>query len=235
VEEETFIDFVRLAFEGWIGHTVLILLGLMSAGVVSIAIDRIRRYKLARKNSADFRQLVGKALGDHTLDHLISIAQGDTSPGAVVLASGLVAFHKSRALSFGAYEAAAHAMELSARAAHFKMSRGMNHLAAIVVTAFLVGAFSTCYDILTGFKGCGSSRESCIAAFEYELSRALVPTEWGFLVAIPAMLAHRYLESEINSFDLEMETASLDVLNYLALRHGQEKSMTPPILSETDK
>ena len=226
VEQERFWDFVRLAFEGWIGDVVLILLALMSAGPVGITINRIRQYKAARKDSMDFRRRVGRTLHDHKLDDLISIAKGHRNPGAVVIASGLVAFQKARLLGLDvfAFEAAKRAAKLSARDAHIRMSRGLKLVAAIVVTALFVGVFDTCYDILTGFKGCVGSRESCMAAFDYEVSRALVPTAWGFLVAIASRWAYGYLQSDVNSLDLEMETASLDLMNYLSTCRGQEQS-----------
>ena len=108
------------AFEGWIGDVVLILLALMSAGPVGITINRIRQCKAARKDSMDFRRRVGRTLHDHKLDDLISIAKGHRNPGAVVIASGLVAFQKARLLGLDvfAFEAAKRVAKLSARDVH---------------------------------------------------------------------------------------------------------------------
>jgi biopolymer transport protein ExbB len=220
VEQESFWDFVWLAFEGWIGNIVLVLLALMSVGMIGITINRFRTYKATRKASMNFHHRVRRTLRDHSLHELVCIAQHHKSPAAIVIASGLVAFQKARALGFdAALEAAKRATKLSARDVHMRMNRGLNYLAAIVVTALFVGVFGTCYGILTGFKGCGASREDCIAAYHYEISRAIVPTAWGFLIAIPSMWVHRYLdESEVDSCDLEVETVSLDLLNYLSTR-----------------
>jgi biopolymer transport protein ExbB len=219
VEQEAFWDFVWLAFEGWIGNIVVVLLALMSVGLIGIVINRFRRYNATRKDSMDFNQRVLRTLRDHSLHELVCIAQQHKSPGVIVIASGLVAFQKARMLGRdAALEAAKGATKLSARDVHMRMSRGLNYSAAIVVTALFVGVFGTCYHILTGFKGCDGSRESCMAAFYYEASRALVPTAWGFLIAIPSMWVHRYFENEVNSFDLEVETASLTLLNYLSMR-----------------
>jgi biopolymer transport protein ExbB/TolQ len=218
VEQESFWDFVWLAFEGSIGNIVLVLLALMSVGLIGITIDRFRKFKATRRDSMDFNQRVRK-LRDHSLHELVCIAQHHKSPAAIVIASGLVAFQKARTLGVdAALEAAKGATKLSTRDVQMRMNRGLNYVTAIVVTALFIGVFGTCYHILTGFKGCDGSRESCMAAYYYEVSRALVPTAWGFLVAIPSMSVHRYFESEVNSFDLEVETASLDLLNYLSMR-----------------
>ena len=155
MDQENVLDFVWLAFDGRIGHVVLILLALMSAGAVRITIGRILRYKAARKDSRNFKQHV-VAFRDHNLDDLISIAQNNNSPSAVVIASGLVAFQKARFLSSDvfAFEAAKRASRLSARGVHCEMNRGLNHLAAIAATVLFVGVFGTCYGMLTAFKGC---------------------------------------------------------------------------------
>ena len=218
--QETLWEFVWLAFDGFVGKVVLMLFALLSAGTIGITIDRISRYDGTHKDSRSFRQLVGATLRNHNLHELISIAQSNGGPSAVVIASGLVAFQRARLLSLhtSASEAAKRASTLSVRSVHFSLERGLNHLAAIIVTAPFLGVFGTCYGMLTAFKGCGSSKEACMAAILYEYSRALVPPALGVLVAVPAAWVHRYFESEVNSFDLEMESASIELVNYLAMK-----------------
>ena len=220
VLDETFYDFARLAFEGRIGQIILMLLALMSTGAVCLTIARIRQYNAARKASAQFVQRAGKTLRDHEIQDLISIAREHDSPRAVVITSGLTAYQTSRSRCSKEYslEAAKRASKLSARAAHFRMSRGLTSVAAIITTAVSVGIFGTCYHILTGFKGVNGPIEAIKAAMAYEYSRSLVPTAWSFLLAVLTTWAYRYLETNVNSFDLEMETAWLDLMNYLTLR-----------------
>src|SRR5438128_378526 len=99
MDEEPFWSFVWLAFDGRIGQVVFMLLAVMSAGAVVITINRILWFAAARKDRRNFTQHVGMALRDHDLNDLISIAQNNSSPGAIVIATGLTAFHKSRVLS----------------------------------------------------------------------------------------------------------------------------------------
>jgi biopolymer transport protein ExbB/TolQ len=222
---EPFLDFVCLAFEGPIGQVVLVLLVLMSASVIGITIDRIRWYAIVRHDHRNFRRDAG-TLRDHHMVDLLSIAQSNRSPGAIVIASGLAVFQDSTLSSSNksAVEAVQRASQLSIRACRLKLSRGLNQMASINATIVLVGAFGTCYHMLTGFKGCDGSRESCTAALVYEYTRALVPLAWGFLVAFPTAWIYKYLESEMNMFDTEMNAALLELLNYLAI--VQQK--TPP-------
>jgi biopolymer transport protein ExbB len=200
MEHEPLFNFAWLAFDGWIGKAVLILLAVNTAGAVGITIDRIFRYRTTHKASADFRRQVGR-LRAHNLDDLISISQKSDSPRAVVIAAALNSFQRTGCLNSdtSTFETAKHASKQSARAVHFQLSRGLNSLAAIIATVLFVGAFGTCYNVLTAFKGCGCSIESLRAALAYEYSRALIPTAWGFFVGVPSMWAHRYLDSEMNS------------------------------------
>ncbi|MBL7081972.1 MAG: MotA/TolQ/ExbB proton channel family protein, partial [Candidatus Omnitrophica bacterium] len=45
---------------------------------------------------------------------------------------------------------------------------------------------------------------------------ALLTTVAGLLVAIPAFVVYNYLVSRVNSFLLEMEKASTELVNFLA-------------------
>jgi len=99
-DPEPFWDFVWLAFDGPIGQVVFMLLALMSAGVIGITINRIRWYAVARQDYRNFSQRVGRVLRNHNLVDLISIAQNNRSPRAMVIASGLAAFQECTVSSF---------------------------------------------------------------------------------------------------------------------------------------
>jgi biopolymer transport protein ExbB/TolQ len=217
-DPEPFWDFVWLVFDGPIGQVVFMLLALMSAGAIGMTINRIRWYAVARQDYRNFSQRVGRVLRNYNLVDLISIAQNNRSPRAMVIASGLAAFQECTVSSFhkSAFDAAERASQLSTRAVRLRLSRGLNHMASISATIVLVGALGTCYHMLTGFKGCVGSRESCIAALFYEYTRALIPVAWSFLVAVPTVWTYRYLQSQMDVFDLEMKAAFLELLNYLA-------------------
>ena len=54
-----------------------------------------------------------------------------------------------------------------------------------------------------------------IAIVTERLSQSLMPIELGLLVALLAYFAHKYLRSRLDTFDLEMENASLQLFNQL--------------------
>jgi biopolymer transport protein ExbB/TolQ len=226
VEQETPWEFVRLAFEGTLGNVVLILLVLMSVCSVGVAIDRICRYNTARKELMRFRQRIGRTLHTHHFNDLQLAAKNNASPGALVITSGLAAFETARVagLHVFAFDAAKRAMRIAAIDIDTRMRRGLNQLTAIVVTAFFVGVFGTCYHMMTGFNGCNGSRQDCEAAMDYEYARALAPSALGLLLSISTSWAYRYLETKVDFLRLEADAASNELLNYLSLRLGKNFS-----------
>ncbi len=98
-----------------------------------------------------------------------------------------------------------------------EMKRGLTSLASITSVAPLLGFLGTVLAIPNSFPGCGAARAYCMTAVFERLSGALVPAALGLLVAVPALCCYRYLSSEIEAFDLEMENASLQLLNSLTM------------------
>ena len=77
------------------------------------------------------------------------------------------------------------------------------------------GVLGTVLGIPTAFKGCIGERSACIAATIDAIATALVPAALGLLVALPAFWCYRYLSSRVEAFDIEMESASVQVVNWL--------------------
>jgi biopolymer transport protein ExbB/TolQ len=59
-----------------------------------------------------------------------------------------------------------------------------------------------------------------MAALAGWLSEALMPAAAGVFLAIFASCSYQYLRSQVEQFDLEMETAALDLVNRLAHVHS---------------
>ena len=106
-------------------------------------------------------------------------------------------------------ESARRASERSAVVVHGNMKRGLWSLATIASTAPWVGVLGTVQGINDSFLGFGGSKESLMAAKFEGLSRALAPTALGVMVALAAMWCYRYLLSEVEAFDSDMESAAI--------------------------
>src|ERR1700677_2769989 len=109
----------------------------------------------------------------------------------------------------------------SSAVVHEEMKQGLYGLAAIACVAPWVGLFGTILGILNSFSHGATGPKSAIsAAISGSLSESMWPTALGLLVGIIALWCYRYLESSLETFDHEMESASLELLNQLSRFRG---------------
>jgi biopolymer transport protein ExbB/TolQ len=99
-----------------------------------------------------------------------------------------------------------------------RMRRGVRSLAAVAGIAPLVGVFGTVLGMTTSFPGINGTGEHYVEAVMVRLSDAVVPTALGLAVAIFAWWGYRYLIGRLEDFEVEMEAATLALMNQLALR-----------------
>jgi biopolymer transport protein ExbB/TolQ len=114
-----------------------------------------------------------------------------------------------------AMDAARRASARSTRAVHREMKSGLNSLASISTIAPFVGVLGWVLGVLNSFPGFVGERSALLAMTNERLSESLVPIEFGLLVSLLAYFGHRYLQSRLEDFDLEMENASVRLLNQL--------------------
>lgn len=207
-------------------QAVFALLLLMWGWSVGDMVGRFLRYRAAHNQSRTFAQQVAEALRNLDLDQAIAIAgRNNRSPIAKVAASGLASFQAAIPLLSDAevVETAKRALKRSEAVVHGELRRGLDILASISTTAPLVGAFGTVLGIEDSFVGCGAARSVCMAAIFERLSEALLPTALGLLVALLTVWCYRYLSSELEAFDLEMENEALKLVSYLTNYLGRRK------------
>ena len=105
------------------------------------------------------------------------------------------------------------------------MRRNLNSLASIASTAPFLGVFGAILGIYNSFGPLGTERSTAMAAVFEGLSESLAPVALSLFVALPALWCYRYLSNEVASIDLEMENASLDLLNYLTALLGRRNRL----------
>jgi biopolymer transport protein TolQ len=110
---------------------------------------------------------------------------------------------------------------------HQEIKRGLNSLATIASIAPLVGLFGTVREMVNSFKGCGGERSACMAAVADGLSTSFVPAALGLLVAIPAVWCYNYLTSEMEALDMEMQNASVELVNSLVIHLRRRNEPAP--------
>lgn len=108
------------------------------------------------------------------------------------------------------------AFEAAGRSAAHKLERYLNALATIATAAPLLGLLGTVIGMIEIFgaqaPGSGGSNPAQLA---HGISVALYNTAFGLIVAIPALIAHRYFRGRINGFLHDMEQDAERLLHYL--------------------
>ena len=103
-----------------------------------------------------------------------------------------------------------------------EFKRGLGSLATIGSTAPFVGLFGTTVGIINAFAGMSSGEDTGIAAVAGGISEALVTTAFGLFVAVPAVWMYNYFTGKIESFIVEMDNSSSELIDYFLKRRGDK-------------
>lgn len=207
---------------GFVGMCVLgCLLGL-SVYSGSVILDKMRRFRSASHQSLTFLPEFGRHLKEGKLkEAVVAARQHDKSHVAAVVSAGVRALVDSRDCVQDPGEQAelvSRALERSATLTLTEMKRGLGGLATIGSMAPFIGLFGTVVGIIHAFEGIAATGSGGIGAVSGGIAEALVATAFGILVAIPAVMAFNYFTTVLERFQVEMNTASAELVDYLRKR-----------------
>jgi biopolymer transport protein ExbB/biopolymer transport protein TolQ len=212
---------------GWMARIDVILLFIMSGWSIGVMIDRWMAFSAARNQSRSFAPAVAGALRDGKIDEAIKVAERNKkSHLAKVVTAGLQEFRahgESSELPGETVEASKRALERAEAIVHAELKRGLGGLATIGATAPFVGLFGTVVGILNAFKQISAQKSSGLGAVAGGISEALVTTAIGLFVAIPAVMMFNYLTGRVESFDVEMDNSSSELIDYFLKRRAARK------------
>jgi hypothetical protein len=117
--------------------------------------------------------------------------------------------------------AVAGASKRSSALVHDDMKQGLYSLATVACVAPWIGLFGNVLGIVNSFQGLGTSKAAGLAAVTKRLSESMWPTAFGLMVGVVALWCYRYLEGKLLTFDQEMESSSLELLNQLSRFRGR--------------
>ena len=207
---------------GTLAKLVVILMFIMSAWSIGVIIDRLMAFNAARKQSRAFAPAVAGALREGKLDEAVKIADRyKKSHLAKVVVAGLQEFQAhqiSSEIPGEEIEASKRALERAEAIVHAELKRGVSGLATIGSTAPFVGLFGTVVGIINAFKGISTEKSTGLGAVAGGISEALVTTAIGLFVAIPAVWMFNYFTNKVESFDVEMDNSSSELIDYFLKR-----------------
>lgn len=131
-----------------------------------------------------------------------------TSPLGALLAAALDVRHRPR-------EVIRERIEDAGRHLVHRMERFLNTLGTIAAAGPLLGLFGTVVGMIQMFLGIMDHGIGDVNQLAGGIGKALVCTATGMIVAVPALMAHRWLRGRIAGYIVDMEHEAIQLLDVL--------------------
>lgn len=204
---------------GLFGAAVMCCLVALSIFSVGLIVDKHRRFRSASRQSQKFKPAFGKFLHGGEVQELIdAVRQHQTSHVAQVVSAGILEYEGVRQTGgdpLNSLELVTSALRDSMSETLVQLKRGLGFLATIGSTAPFIGLFGTVVGIINAFRGIAATGSGGMAAVSGGIAEALVATALGIFVAIPAVVAFNHFTGKLESFHVEMNRASSQLVNCL--------------------
>ncbi|MDY6956470.1 MAG: MotA/TolQ/ExbB proton channel family protein [Pseudomonadota bacterium] len=189
---------------GWVMIPIL----LCSLGAVAIVAERLWSLRRARIVPAELMPQVQQWIKSDQLNDEAVLRLRRHSPLGKVLAAGLASRHLDRA-------AVKESIEDAGRHEVHELERYLNTLGTIAGVTPLLGLLGTVFGMIRMFSALTSAGVGNPADLAHGIAEALITTAAGLIVAIPALAMHRYLRGWVADIVVEMEAASIALINTL--------------------
>ena len=94
------------------------------------------------------------------------------------------------------------------------LKKGIAALATIGSTAPFVGLLGTVVGVISAFQGIGTTGSAGLGAVSAGIAEAFIETALGLVVAIPAVWMYNYFTNRLESFSIEMDNSSSELVDY---------------------
>jgi len=189
------------------GPLIPVIIGTSVLGL-TVFLERLWASRRARVFPPQAARSLMELIREGRMEAALSVATQTTGPLAVMVRAGLRAAGGSRAAVKERMEEAG-LMEVG------YLRRYVSLLATVATVAPLLGLLGTVTGMVQVFQAVAASVEPQIGDLAGGIWEALLTTVAGLSVAIPALLAHRFLESRIDGIAMHLEEFGLDMLEAL--------------------
>lgn len=198
------IDIIRAG--GWLMFPII----LCSIIAVAITIERLWTLQRRRVLPKDLTMRVWEWARGRKIDqkHLAILAAN--SPMGRVLAAGLANRNQSR-------EVLKEIVQDTGRHVVHELERYLNSLGTIAAVTPLLGLLGTVIGMVKVFSAITTAGVGNPSVLAGGISEALITTAAGLSVAIPSLIAYRYLRGQVDALVVEMEKEAMKLVDAL---HG---------------
>ncbi|MBD9675097.1 MotA/TolQ/ExbB proton channel family protein [Pseudomonas sp. PDM18] len=186
---------------GWMMLPIL----LSSIAAMAIVAERLWTLRLSRVAPPQLLGQVWKQIKDKKMNSQVLKDLRASSPLGEILAAGLANSKHGREIMKECIE------EAASRVIH-ELERYLNALGTIAAMAPLLGLLGTVFgmiQIFSAFMGDGMANAPMLAG---GISKALITTAAGLIVAIPAVFFHRYLLRRVDELVIAMEQEAIKLV-----------------------
>lgn len=195
------------------GGWMMLPIVLASVLAFAICLERAWTLRASRVAPPDLLAQVWKWIKSNQLDSTKLRELRASSPLGEILAAGILNSKHGREIMKESIE------EVGSHVVHH-MEKYLTLLGTLAVIAPLLGLLGTVVGIINAFMAVTSSGMGDPTALAGGISMALVATAGGLLVAIPAMVMHRYFLRHIASMAVEMEQQAIKLVDIV---HGDRE------------
>src|SRR5512138_1367427 len=204
---------------GLFGAAVMCCLAALSVFSVGLIVDKHRRFRSASRQTQMFKSMFGKFLHGGEVQELIdAVRLHPNSHVAQVVSAGILEYDGVRQAGgdpVASLELVTSALRDAMSETLVQLKRGLGFLATIGSTAPFIGLFGTVVGIINAFRSIAATGSGGMSVVSGGIAEALVSTALGIFVAIPAVVAFNHFTGMLETFHVEMNRASTQLVNCL--------------------
>jgi biopolymer transport protein ExbB len=189
---------------GWMMGPII----LASIVAVAIILERLWTLQDRRVLPTDLTRRVWQLIEADQVSDKVIAALAQNSPLGKVLAAGLANRHRSR-------EALMERLEDTGRHVVHELERFLNTLGTIAGVSPLLGLLGTVGGIIKAFNAINAGAGGDPRLLSGGIAQALITTAAGLCVAIPSLIAYRYLRGRVDRIVIEIEKDAISLADKL--------------------
>jgi biopolymer transport protein ExbB len=194
-----------------------------SVFLVAVVIDRVRVFRQLKHDHREFRQKIGELIEKGAVEQAIALCKTTGGPVAAVLLAGIGKYRQliARGRTIAEIEVnVAKTMEDYIPHAMETLERRMFILPLLASVSPLLGMLGTVSGMITSFSSLSVSGVDS-AGVAAGIAVAFITTAGGLCVAVPSVVAYNILFKRAEKVSLELQAASVGLVNSIALRSAE--------------
>jgi|TARA_B110000116_G_C16742350_1_gene539207 biopolymer transport protein ExbB len=183
---------------------------------LALSIERIIYLNMATTNTKKLVEQIEDSLNNGGVESAKEVCRNTAGPVASI-------FHQGLDRSSGSYEEVAKAIEDYGSVEMSKLESGLSWISLFIALAPMLGFMGTVIGMISAFDDIAEANTINASIVAGGIKIALITTVSGLIVAIILQVFYNYILSKIDSIVLDMEEASMDLVDLLYKRKLQGK------------